>query len=52
VFEVQRLPGIVTEKTEGEKKLRKLVCLNGAEIRTWTMIAPVVLSLYASLVIP
>jgi hypothetical protein len=45
VFEVQRLPGIVTEKIEGEKKLRKLVCLNGAEMRTWAMIAPVVLSL-------
>jgi hypothetical protein len=52
VFEVQRLPGIVTEKLEGEKKLRKLVCLNGAEMRTWAMIAPVVLSLYAALVIP
>jgi hypothetical protein len=47
VFEMQRLPGIITEKTESEKKLRKLISLNGAEMRTWDMIAPVILSTYA-----
>jgi hypothetical protein len=46
---MQFVPGIVGDQTETSKKLRKLLCLQAGQHRTFCMIAPIILSKSVSL---